>query len=179
MKPGVFLDRDGVINEPIIRNARPYPPCNISELVIISGAKAAIEMIFQLGFEVVVVTNQPDISRGKTNASVVDEINHQISRETGIHHFRICPHDDSDQCKCRKPLPGLILNAATELEIDLSRSFLVGDRWRDIEAGNRAGCKCIFIDYGYDESKPQGDFVTVGSLMEAVAQIRSFYVGGH
>jgi len=131
MKPGVFLDRDGVINKPIIRDSKPYPPSNISELEFIPGAKAAISLIFQLGFEVVVVTNQPDISRGKTKASIVDEINNLISLETGINRFHTCPHDDVDQCNCRKPLPGLILEAAKDLDIDLSKRFLVVVRWRD------------------------------------------------
>lgn len=107
-----------MINKPIIRHLKPYPPSSTLDLEIIPGTRAAIDLIFQLGFEVIVVTNQPDISRGKTSASIVDEINIQISYETGIKHFRTCPHDDADQCKCRKPLPGLILNAAKDLEID-------------------------------------------------------------
>jgi D-glycero-D-manno-heptose 1,7-bisphosphate phosphatase len=168
-----------VINKPKILNLKPYAPSDVNELVILPGVKEAIGEIRQMGFEIVVVTNQPEISRGTTNPSTVKQINNEISRQTGIDYFRVCPHDDSDKCACRKPRPGLILKAAEELDIDLKQSYLVGDRWRDIEAGNSAGCKCFFIDYEYDERKPQGNFVTVCSLAEAINQIRNSYDSEH
>lgn len=174
MKRGIFLDRDGVINQPIIRHSKPHSPLSVRDLVIIPGVREAIIRLKEMGFEIVVVTNQPEVSRGGISIEIVNQINNEISQATLIEHFRVCPHDDSDNCYCRKPLPGLILGAAKELQIQLGHSYLVGDRWRDIEAGNRAGCKSFFVDHGYDEMRPRGDFFTAKSLADAVDKIRSF-----
>jgi D-glycero-D-manno-heptose 1,7-bisphosphate phosphatase len=83
---------------------------------------------------------------------------------------KVCFHVESERCECRKPKPGMILDAARELGIDLEQSFVVGDRWRDIAAGQRARCKTFFIDRGYAEQSPEKPYVVVNSLLQA-AQI--------
>lgn len=176
MNRGVFLDRDGVINRTFLKNQRPIPPSSVDELYLMEGVIQAVAELRSLDYELIVITNQPDIARGKINREVVNQIHSAISLKTGIEHFRVCPHDDADQCSCRKPQPGMLYQAAHDFELDLSRSFLVGDRWRDIEAGTRAGCRSFFIDYKYDEKRPEGDFITVGSLLEAVHWIRRMSV---
>lgn len=172
MNPGLFLDRDGVIVKANVRNGLPYPPSNLLEVEILDGTLEALALANHLRFTVIVISNQPDISRGITTVTFVEEVNELISRQTGIKHFYVCPHDDSDDCNCRKPKPGLILKASRDLGIDLNNSYLVGDRWRDIAAGMSAGCGCFFVDYGYDEPRPKGEYRVVGSLLQATLEIR-------
>lgn len=168
MKAAAFLDRDGVINANHIKNGIPHPPESVLEVQILSGVLEAINLLIANSYLPVVISNQPDIARKKIELSSVHSINDYIAQETGITNFYICPHDDSDNCKCRKPKPGLIEIAARELDIDLSKSFLVGDRWRDIEAGQSLGMPSYFIDYSYSELKPKLPFTEVSSLLEAV-----------
>ena len=167
----VFLDRDGVINRAILINGKPYPPNEISDLEIIPGVSEAIERILKNGMLPVVVTNQPDISRGVTSLDFVNHIHNKIKQETGLAHFYICVHDDFDLCNCRKPKPGLIFEASRNLNLNVQSSYMVGDRWRDVAAGNAAGCTSFFIDYGYDELQPEPPFINVESLVEAVQRI--------
>jgi len=167
-KPGAFLDRDGVINVASVNNGNPIPPKNISELIILEGVIEAIQILFDNGFIPVVVTNQPDIVRKITTRREVDLLNAEISKITGLEHFYICDHDDEVSCNCRKPKTGLLEKSAFELDIDKRQSFLVGDRWRDIEAGQRFGIKSYFIDNSYNEKQPKEPFIRVSSLLEAV-----------
>jgi D-glycero-D-manno-heptose 1,7-bisphosphate phosphatase len=179
MSRAAFLDRDGVINRALVREGKPKAPLTVEELEILEGVEESVDILKSQGYEIVVVSNQPDISRGLLQRSKLDEINAIVSRKTGIRHFRVCPHDNRDRCRCRKPLPGLIIDAATELNLDLPNSFLVGDRWSDIEAGNAAGCNCFYIDYDYDEPKPKNNFVRVSSLLHATTLLggQSKYAG--
>jgi len=102
----------------------------------------------------IVVTNQPDIARGTQDRAVADAIHHALRETLPLDDFFVCPHDDADQCDCRKPLPGLLLRATEKYDIDLPQSFMVGDRWRDVDAGASAGCATVWIDYGYREKRP-------------------------
>lgn len=167
MRRAVFLDRDGVINRALVRDGRPYPPANLAEVEILSGVPDALAALHDAGFMLIVVTNQPDVARGTTLVVAVEEINNYLASCLPIDEFRTCYHDSSDGCDCRKPLPGAIMTAASQHEIDLGVSYMVGDRWRDIEAGQRAGCTTIFIDYGYDEKQPESVNYRVRSLEEA------------
>lgn len=167
MKRAVFLDRDGVINRAIVRDGRPYPPADLEGLEILPGVADAMHLLHKEGWLLIVVTNQPDVSRGKTQRADVEAINLHLQQYLPIDEFRTCYHDDNDRCNCRKPLPGALLAAADAHDIDLTSSFMVGDRWRDTEAGRRAGCKTIFLDYGYDEKQPGKYNHRVSSLAEA------------
>ena len=162
------MDRDGVLNAAFIVDSQPKPPKTLSEIRILDGVKEAVVLLKQHDFIPVVVTNQPDVSRGTTSKTQIEQINHEIGRLTGISNFYTCFHDDDDLCECRKPKPGLLLSAARDLQLSLSESFLVGDRWRDIGAGNNAGVQSYFIDYSYGERPPQPPFTRVSSLQEAV-----------
>lgn len=167
MNKAVFLDRDGVINRAIILEGKPFPPPTIEELEILPGVEQALSSLRRNGYMLIVVTNQPDVSRGKTSRESVDLINEFLLTKLSIDEIQICFHDDKDACMCRKPLPGLILNAAQKHGIDLKKSYMVGDRWKDIDAGVAAGCKTIFIDYGYQEKRPINFDHQVQSLLEA------------
>ena len=171
MRTAVFLDRDGVITRPLVREGKPYPPGRLEEMELLPGVREALRALRQAGYCLVVVTNQPDVARGTTSRAEVDAINRRLQSTLPLDAIRMCVHDDQDRCDCRKPLPGLITQAARELDIDCATSSLVGDRWRDIEAGRRAGCKTYFIDHAYEEPRPQSYDFRVGSLLEAASLI--------
>jgi D-glycero-D-manno-heptose 1,7-bisphosphate phosphatase len=167
----VFLDRDGVVNKALVVNGKPHSPSSVEEVEIIPGVAQSVFELKNAGFEVIVVTNQPDIARKKITIEIIQEIHDFIKIETGINRFYFCPHDDIDYCQCRKPKVGLITQAASDLKIDLNQSYLVGDRWKDITAGQIAGCKCFFIDEDYSENKPKMPYTEVNSLKEATWKI--------
>ena len=150
----VFLDRDGVLNEPVIRGGKPYPPAGLQDLKIYPEAAAALAQLKQAGYLLIVVTNQPDVARGTTTRGEVEAIHAAMRRTLPVDDFLTCCHDDRDACVCRKPKPGLLLEAAARYHIDLPRSFLIGDRWRDIDAGAGAGCRTVWIDRQYAERQP-------------------------
>jgi D-glycero-D-manno-heptose 1,7-bisphosphate phosphatase len=172
LRRAVFLDRDGVINRAILRKGRPYPPANLNELEILPGVLEALNKLHNANYLLIVVTNQPDVARGVTEKGSIQKINNYLATQLPLDDFKICYHDDIDNCKCRKPLPGLLLMASKEYEIDLTKSFMVGDRWRDIKAGKSAGCKTFFIDYGYDEKQPEMPDFIVTSLLQVEEIIR-------
>jgi D-glycero-D-manno-heptose 1,7-bisphosphate phosphatase len=171
MKKAVFLDRDGVINKALLVDGIPRPPTTVAAVEILDGVSESLKLLAVTNFEVVVVTNQPDVARGIVTQESVEDINTHLQQQLGIQHFFSCYHDNHHKCDCRKPNPGLLHRAALELELDLSTSFMVGDRWRDVAAGQAAGCKCYFIDYGYMEKSPVFPFTRVFSLIEAVQHI--------
>lgn len=172
MKKAVFLDRDGVLTRSVIKMGKPFPPSSLAELEILPGVEEGITLLKNAGFLLVGATNQPDVARGTQRREVVETINQKIIEELALEDILVCFHDDKDQCGCRKPKPGLLLMAAQRYKIDLQASFMIGDRWRDIEAGHRAGCRTIFIDAGYKERKPDqpADFST-GDLLTAAQWI--------
>jgi D-glycero-D-manno-heptose 1,7-bisphosphate phosphatase len=174
MKRAVFLDRDGVLNRAVLVDGAPKPPTSIAEVEILDGVCEAIQILKRNEFLPVVVTNQPDVARGLASKNQTNAINSFIGKCVSIEFFYTCFHDESDFCVCRKPLPGLIHLAAVDLNIDVTTSFLVGDRWRDIEAAQAAGCRSFFIDYSYPEKTPSLPFTRVLSLLQAVQII----VGG-
>ncbi len=168
----VFLDRDGVLNLPVVRDGKPFPPASVEELRLYPDAAAALARLKEAGYRLVVVTNQPDVARGTTERAAVEAINSAIGAALGVDDFLVCWHDDADRCECRKPKPGLLTEGAERFGIDLSRSFMIGDRWRDIDAGAAAGCRTVLIDRGYRERAPEHapDFRAV-SIEEAVGWV--------
>lgn len=150
-KRAVFLDRDGVLVRALVRDGLPYSAATLDELEILPGAEEACSSLKEAGFALVVVTNQPEIARGTLDSETVARQNDVLREALPLDEVVVCPHDDRDGCDCRKPKPGMLIAAAERLEIDLASSFMVGDRWKDIEAGRRAGCRVVFVDRGYDE----------------------------
>jgi D-glycero-D-manno-heptose 1,7-bisphosphate phosphatase len=167
----VFLDRDGVINAAVVRDGKPYPPADVAAVEILPGVAAALTQLGLAGFVRVVVTNQPDVARGKQTREAIDAIHAHLRRELPLDAIYACFHDDADRCTCRKPAPGMLLDAARDLDLDLPNSFMIGDRWRDIDAGIAAGCRTIFINHHYQERQPTAFDVELTSLAEAAAWI--------
>jgi D-glycero-D-manno-heptose 1,7-bisphosphate phosphatase len=168
---GAFLDRDGVINKVNFQKNTPIPPSRINQIEILEGVTEAISLLVEKKFLPVVITNQPDIARGLSSQQNVDSINQRISDMTGIKYFYVCPHDDNHFCNCRKPRPGLINQAVLELNLTLEGSILVGDRWRDIEAGQSLKLATYFIDYSYEEKRPRQPYLRVSSLLEVAQKV--------
>jgi D-sedoheptulose 7-phosphate isomerase len=164
----VFLDRDGVINRAFVRDGKPFPPPTLQELEILPGVSEALHDLKSHGFKLLVVTNQPDVGRGKLSSQALDAMHQALRASLPLDDILVCCHTDKDNCDCRKPMPGMLLEAAKKHSVDLASSFMVGDRWRDIEAGYNAGCKTILIDYGYSEKPPDREpDLRVASLREA------------
>jgi len=168
----VFLDRDGVINRATVRNGKPHPPASLGELEILPGVSEALRRLEAADFRLIVVTNQPDVARGTQSRETVEAM-HAMLLKAGlpITAFYVCYHDGPANCGCRKPRPGLLVSAGLDHGLDLKRSYMVGDRWRDIEAGQSAGCQAFFVDYAYDEPRPRPPYVVVKSLAEAANRI--------
>ncbi len=177
----VFLDRDGVINRTFVRDGKPFPPTTLQELEVLPGVSEALQELKQDGYKLLVVTNQPDVAREKQSRQTIEAMHQALSAQLPLDDILVCYHTDEDKCDCRKPMPGMLLEAAKKHNIDLAASFMVGDRWRDIEAGYNAGCKTILIDYGYSERPPaHAPDLRVGSLREAADWIiRTAPKGAH
>jgi D-glycero-D-manno-heptose 1,7-bisphosphate phosphatase len=171
VRRAVFLDRDGVVNRAVVRAGKPYPPASPAELEILPGVETGLPQLKVAGFDLIVVTNQPDVARGTQTREQVETLHAALQAQLPIDEIRVCYHDDADHCDCRKPKPGLLVDAAREHGIDLTASYLIGDRWRDVAAGQAAGCTCLFIDYGYAETQPAQPFVRSTSVGAAVEWI--------
>lgn len=171
MVSAVFLDRDGVINANIERQGKPVAPVALDQFQLLPGVEEAVSRLKAAGYLVIVATNQPDVSTGLTPQSVVDAMHAEIRRRMPVDGIKVCYHTDKDQCTCRKPKPGLLLEAAAEYGIELSTSYMVGDRWKDTEAGKAAGCLTVFVDFGYVQDGPNTPDIVVKSLPEAVTEI--------
>ncbi len=165
----VFLDRDGVINRAVVRDGKPYPPGSVEELEILPGVAEGLQKLKERGFRLIVTTNQPDVARGTQTRRQVQAIHAALKSALPIDEFMVCWHDDRDGCDCRKPKPGLLLQPMVREALKAADCFMVGDRWRDIEAGRRAACRTVFIDYGYREKQPDPPAdKTVASTREAL-----------
>jgi D-glycero-D-manno-heptose 1,7-bisphosphate phosphatase len=171
----VFLDRDGVINKPVIREGRPHPPAEVRDFELYEDVSAGCAQLEAAGYLLVVVTNQPDVARGTQTRSAVDAIHRKmLDALPQIARVEVCWHAGAaweDPCGCRKPRPGMVLRAAKSLNIDLSQSFLIGDRWRDVDCGHDAGCRTVFIDRNYSEALQQPPDWSVHSFGQAVEVI--------
>jgi len=176
LQPAVFLDRDGTLNVPIIREGRPYPPATVAEFKLFDGVAAACRSLHAAGYVLVVATNQPDVGRGDLEQSAVEAI-HAHLRELipEIARIEVCyapgQGKKSPDDRRRKPEPGMLLDAAAALGLDLARSWMIGDRWRDIDCGRRAGVHTVFIDLGYTEELQSPPEHIVRTFPEAAAVV--------
>jgi D-glycero-D-manno-heptose 1,7-bisphosphate phosphatase len=154
MNRAVFLDRDGVLARALVRNGKAYAPVTPAEMEIETDAPGALARLKAAGFLLIVVTNQPDVARGVTRREDVEAMHTSLRAALPLDDVFVCYHDNADGCDCRKPRPGMLLQAAAAHDVDVSASFMIGDRWRDIDAGAAVGCRTVWIDRGYDEQAP-------------------------
>lgn len=171
----VFLDRDGVLNRAVVRDGVPCPPLSAADFELYDDVAEGCRQLKAAGFLLVVVTNQPDVGRGTQRRAEVDAMHEKLlSALPMIDRVEVCFHagaEHGEPCMCRKPQPGMLLAAATALQIDLRRSYLIGDRWRDVDCARAAGCRSIFIDRGYGEPLRETPNATVDGFGDAVALI--------
>lgn len=167
MNRAVFLDRDGVINRVILRAGKPYSPQALADFELLPGVLEAVRSLHDAGFLIIVATNQPDVGAGRQTRAGVEAIHVHLREALPVDDIKVCYHTDSDGCACRKPKPGMLLDAAEEWGVDLVSSVMVGDRWRDVEAGKAARCRTILIENTYDERRAEGFDAVVSSLLEA------------
>jgi D-glycero-D-manno-heptose 1,7-bisphosphate phosphatase len=168
---GVFLDRDGVLNEIVERDGRVESPRLLSELRVTADAREAVSRLRQAGLHVFVVTNQPDLARGLLPAAELEAMMDVLRTNVGFDDVAVCPHVDSDQCDCRKPRPGMLLQLAARWRVDPARSWMVGDTWRDMDAGRAAGCRTVLLRTWYNRDV-HGDTVvdSLGSAVDWIVQ---------
>jgi len=160
-----------VLVRALVRDRKPFSARHLDDLVILPGAAGACAALRKAGLQTIVVTNQPDVARGDLTMEALSAMHEALVDRIPVDAVLFCPHDDSDGCHCRKPAPGLLFEAARRFGISLPHSVMVGDRWKDVEAGARAGCRTVFIDAGYDERKPDRQDLTVTCLTEALPWI--------
>jgi D-glycero-D-manno-heptose 1,7-bisphosphate phosphatase len=168
LRKAFFLDLDGVIISNQIINGKPVGFQNLDNIRFLEDVDNAIEQIKNHGYLPIIVTNQPNISRKILSEDSIIKLKRIIECKFDIHHFYYCPHDDKDECICRKPKPGLIIKAQVDLSVDLNQSVLVGDRWKDISAGQGICVRNYFINRKYSEPKPKSPYIEVSNLIEAV-----------
>ena len=173
----IFLDRDGVLNRAVVRDGRPYPPANVEEFELYDDVLAGCERLKNAGFLLVVASNQPDVGRGSQSRAIAEAINNKLVQLIPfLDRIEVCFHAGEgygENCDCRKPKPGMLFHAAELLNIDLPGSYMIGDRWQDVDCAKAAGCRAIFIDHQYAEPLRQKPDVTVGTFSEAVAAVLS------
>ena len=169
LRRAVFLDRDGVVSRSVVRDGLPFAPTELKDFEILPDAPEACRRLKQAGYLLIVATNQPDVGRGTMRREIVEAMHLEMCRQLPIDRVEVCYHPGHGQsnCDCRKPKPGLLLNAARELGIDLAQSWMVGDRWRDIDCGRAAGVRTVFIDRGYAENLKQTPHFRASDLAQA------------
>lgn len=166
MKRAVFLDRDGVLNKTIFRDGKPRAPYTLEDFALLEDVAEGIQLLRDNNFTLIVVTNQPDVARGWVSREAVDAVNNKLRELIEVDDIKICFHDSMENCLCRKPKPGMLIDAAREMEIDLKNSFMIGDRHSDVEAGIDAGCRTFLVGQGDHSSTVTPDY-QVESLLEA------------
>ena len=183
LQPAVFLDRDGVLNRAYVHDGVPHPPAHLGEFELLPDVSESLQHLVAAGFVLVVVTNQPDVARGTQTRTRVEEMNNHVRATLPVLDVLTCFHDNADNCECRKPRPGLLLAAAQRWQLDLSHSFMIGDRWSDIVAGQTAGCTTLLIDQPYSQRQRCAPDYIVANVSEATAIIvqlqRTHLEGGY
>ncbi|HEV2805072.1 MAG TPA: HAD family hydrolase [Chthoniobacterales bacterium] len=174
-RPAVFLDRDGVLNRPVIGGGRPFPPASVEEFEIYRDVVEGCARLTEAGFLLIVVTNQPDVGRGTQTRETIEAMHAKLREAVPlIRAVEVCYHagaSHGEPCDCRKPKPGMLLRAAAANNIDLKRSYLIGDRWRDVDCAHAAGCRAVFIDHGYNEPLREKPEFSAANFRDAVAAI--------
>lgn len=167
----VFFDRDGVLNHLVQRDGSYYSPKKFEDFHIVNEAKEVVNRVQEMGFLAIVVSNQPDISRGKLKQSELDKMTDLLFKKLNVDDIFYCTHDDNNDTGCRKPAPGLFFTAQKKYNIDFNKSFMIGDTWKDVEAAKTAGISMILLDNNYNQDLE--DVIGVKSLPEIVSLIKN------
>lgn len=169
----IFLDKDGTLIDDVPYNVDP------ARITLAPGAVAGLRRLSRLGYRLLVVSNQPGVAHGRFDIGALEPVRQRLAQllsEQGAHlaGFYCCPHGPDEGCGCRKPLPGMLLRAAAEHQLDLAASWMIGDILDDVEAGARAGCRTILIDNGNETlwlRSPLRTPTWIASDLDAAAQL--------
>jgi D-glycero-D-manno-heptose 1,7-bisphosphate phosphatase len=179
-KPVALFDRDGVLNDLIFRDGAWYSPLVAGDFHIAEGAVKVVQNLKALGFVCVVVTNQPEVQRGRLHDSELALMNAELETTAGVDMILVCPHDKLARCRCRKPNLGLFHSLETLLDIDLSRSFMVGDRVTDLIFAQNAGVVPVLLRSRQTEMNleilfqyPFVEIQSISDLPDALANLRA------
>jgi len=174
MKLGVFIERDGVLNQVRVERQHQVSPLTLEEFQINESAAALLNRLKAAGLVLIATTNQPGISRGYQNRRELDRMHDQMRRKLPLDDIMICPHDETDRCPCRKPKPGLLVEAAFKWKLDLDRSFVISDKWQDAEAARTAGCTSLLLQSPW-VGKVHRDFVLpdLAAVVEKILQLHT------
>lgn len=145
MKPAVFIERDGILNETRVERGQRVTPLTLNEFHLHREVAPLLHEVKVAGLLLIVTTNQPGLSRGHQSRRELDRMHQSLRATFLIDDLLVCPHEDADRCPCRKPKPGLFLEAAHKWGIDLNRSFVVSDKWQDAEAARRVGATSLLV----------------------------------
>ena len=145
MKPAVFIERDGILNKVRVERQQAVSPLTSNEFELKTEVAPLLHELRAAGLLLIVTTNQPGISRGYLSRRDLDRMHQALRAAFPINDLLVCPHEDGDRCSCRKPKPGLLIEAAHTWGIDLSRSFVVSDKWQDAEVARRAGATSLLV----------------------------------
>jgi D-glycero-D-manno-heptose 1,7-bisphosphate phosphatase len=145
MKQGVFVERDGVLNQAKVERQQQITPLTLEDLRVNEGAAPLLQRLTAAGFVVLATTNQPGLSRGYQSRRELDRMHQVLCKKFAIDEVLVCPHDEADDCPCRKPKPGLFQEAAFKWHLDLDRSYVISDKWQDAEAARLAGCTSLLL----------------------------------
>ncbi len=154
MRKAIFFDRDGVLIKTDIKSGSPVAINDNNNVEFATNQVNLFKELKLKGFLFFLFTNQPDVARGKVLKVEVDLINIRVAERYLLDDIFVCYHDDIDNCMCRKPKNGLILEARDKYNLNLNQSFVIGDRWRDMDAAENSNCKSVFIDHHYSEKHP-------------------------
>jgi D-glycero-D-manno-heptose 1,7-bisphosphate phosphatase len=169
MRRAAFLDRDGVLAQEIVRDGKAYAPTVLEDFHLVPDAAKQVDRLQAAGLKCVVFTNQPEVARGLLARETLEAMHARLVDEVAVDDILVCPHDSDLVCMCRKPKPGMLHTAAERWGVSLPTSFVIGDRWRDIEAGRAVGCYTVLLSRPYSEcSTADASVETLGEAVDVV-----------
>ena len=174
MKQGVFIERDGILNQVRVEGQHQVGPLTLEELRINKAAVPLLTKLKMSGLLLIATTNQPGLSRGYQNRRELDRMHDLLRKTFVLDDMLVCPHDETDRCPCRKPKPGLLVEAAFKWHLDLDRSFVISDKWQDAEAARTAGCTSLLVHSPWVRTVHR-DFVLpdLEAIVEKILRLKS------
>jgi D-glycero-D-manno-heptose 1,7-bisphosphate phosphatase len=145
MKLGVFIERDGILNRARVERRYQVSPLTLDDFQVNEEAVAPLQRLHAAGLLLIATTNQPGLSRGYQSRGELDRMHARLRATFPLHDILVCPHDETDRCPCRKPKPGLLVEAAFKYHLNLDRSFVISDKWPDAEAARTVGCTSLML----------------------------------
>ena len=174
MKQGIFIERDGILNQVRVDRQHQVSPLTLEEFQVNQGMAPLLSKLKAGGLVLIATTNQPGLSRGYQSRRELDRMHDLLRRTLPLDDILVCPHDETDRCPCRKPKPGLLVEAAFKWHLDLDRSFVVSDKWQDAEAARAAGCISLLLQSAW-VGDVHHDFVLpdVEAIVDKILRLRT------